>query len=275
MAMLKFRAPPLPIAGAEYKQDYFAQLIRALSLYFNQIDSQTPVQWETVIADAFEGGLFTGEGRGLNLPYIALSDNADQLLAAALTPALVRFGSSDLYKDFFSIISDGAHAIYAGVYNYQYSLQLVNTDNAQHAAWVWLRVNGVDLPGSATKFIVPARKTASIHGYTAAVSNVVLNLQAGDYVECWWAAEAVYASGVSSGVYMEYYGANSEGFNHPSIPSALATITFICAAPESTVLGVSGLGAVGSVTVSLITSANVTGVSASGSVGSVTVTTTP
>lgn len=274
MAMLKFRAPPLPIAGPEYKPDYFAQLIRVLNLYFNQLDSTTPSQWDQVIAENFTGGLYSGNGRGLVLPYLSMADYADQILTAALTPKLVRFANSSLGSDFFNIASDGAHAIYGGIYNYQYSLQLVNTDNAQHAAWVWLRVNGVDLDGSTTKFIVPARKTASIHGYTAAVSNVVLNLNAGDYVECWWAAEAIYVPATSDGVYMEFYAANSDGFNHPSLPSAIATITFLGAQPNSTVLGVSALGAVGSVTVAISATTNVTGVSATGSVGSVTVTIT-
>ena len=63
MSMVKFRAPPLPLAGVEYKQEYFTQLIGALSLYFNQIDSLTPVQWEKVIADEFIGGLLYGDGR--------------------------------------------------------------------------------------------------------------------------------------------------------------------------------------------------------------------
>ena len=270
MAMLKFRAPPLPIAGGQYSQDYFAQLIRALTLYFNQIDSQTPVQWQQVISDEFIGGLFSGEGRGLFLPYISLQDNADQILDAALTPKRVQFGSGTLADGFFNIASDGAHAIYGGTYNYQYSLQMVNTGNAQYAAWVWLRVNGVDLAGSATKFVVPARKSPSVHGYLCAVSNVVLNLNPGDYVECWWAAEAIYVPATTDGVYLEYYGANTEGFNHPSIPSALATIMFMGALPDSNVYGVSALGSVGSVTVTGTASATVSGVSASGSVGSVT-----
>lgn len=270
MAMLKFRAPPLPIAGSQYSQDYFAQLIRALGLYFAQLDSQTPVQWQQVSAGEFIGGLFSGEGRGLFLPYISIQDNTDQTLDVALTPKRVQFESGTLADGFFNVASDGAHAIYGGTYNYQYSLQMVNTANSQYAAWVWLRVNGVDLEGSATKFVVPARKSAGVHGYLCALSNVVLNLNAGDYVECWWAAEAIYVPATSDGVYLEYYGANSDGFTHPSIPSAIATIMFLGALPDANVYGVSALGSVGSVTVAATASASVSGVSASGAVGSVT-----
>lgn len=249
MAMKKFRAPALPIAGPAYNQDYFAQLIRALALYFNQLDSQTPVQWESVQAAEFIGGLFTGEGRGLWMPYIQMEDNNDQFLTAANTPKLITFSGTVANNDIFNVTSDGAHAIYGGTFNIQYSLQMVNTNNSQQNGWVWFRVNGVDVPGSCTKFTVPARKTELIHGYTCAVSNVIIRLKPGDYVECWWAADAIYVPTVSNGVYLEYYGANSEGFNHPSIPSAIETITFLSALPDSTVTGVSALGSVGKVTI--------------------------
>lgn len=271
MAMTKFRAPALPLPGQKYDQTQMYQLLRALQLYFNQLDSLTPIEVESIRADSFYGGEFFGEGRGLYFPYMCLEDNADQILSAALTPNLVRFDSTVSYNDIYFTGSDGMHVIYNGVYNVQYSLQLVNTANAQHYAWVWLRKNGVDLKGSATKFSVPSRKSALLSSYVCAVSNVVVELQAGDYIEVWWAADAIYVPATTDGIYMEYYGANSDGFTHPSIPSAIVTMTFMSEAPDSTVLGVSGIGYVGSVTVHAAASHTLTGVSATGSVGSVTV----
>lgn len=271
MAMTKFRAPALPLPGQSYDQTQVYQLIRALQLYFNQLDSLTPIEVDSVTAANFYGGEFFGEGRGLYFPYMCLEDNADQILSAALTPKLVAFNSTVANNDIFFTGSDGMHVIYNGIYNIQYSLQLVNTSNAQHYAWVWLRKNGVDLKGSATKFSVVARKNATDHAYTCAVSNVVVELQAGDYIEVWWAADAIYVPATTDGIYMEYYGANSDGFTHPSIPSAIVTMTFMSKTPSSTVQGVSAIGYVGSVTVRAAASTSVTGVSGTGSVGSVTV----
>ena len=272
MAMMKFRAPALPLPGQQYSQENLNQLIRALTLYFNQLDSLTPLEVDAITAQNFYGGDFFGEGRGLYFPYISLEDNADQILTATLTPKLVTFGSVVAANDIFYTGSDGIHVTYNGVYNVQYSLQLVNTSNAQHYAWVWVRKNGVDLKGSTTKFSVPARKSAGEHAYVCAVSNVVCPLNAGDYLEIWWAADAIYVPATSAGIYMEFYAANSEGFNHPSVPSSIVTVTFMSELPASTVDGVSAIGYVGTPTIQAAASVGVTGVTGTGGVGSVTVT---
>lgn len=64
MALEKFRAPALPVPSAEYDQQYLTNLIRALRLYFNQLDSLTPNQAESYRADRFIGGTFTGDFDG-------------------------------------------------------------------------------------------------------------------------------------------------------------------------------------------------------------------
>jgi len=61
MALEKFRAPALPLPPREYDEQYISQLVRALRLYFNQLDSKTPNQAESYRADRFIGGEFTGE----------------------------------------------------------------------------------------------------------------------------------------------------------------------------------------------------------------------
>lgn len=272
MGMLKFRAPALPLPGQQYTQEQFYQLIRALTLYFNQLDSTTPIQADSFSGIDFFGGLFTGAGRGLQFPHISVQDLADQYLTTALTPKRVYYNSEVSAKDMFYVGGDGIYANYGGIYNFAYSAQVVNTANAQHYAWFWLRKNGVDLPFSTTKFSVPARKSALLSSYICAYSNIVVPMNPGDYIELWWAADAIYVPATSDGIYMEYYAANSEGFNHPTLPSIIMTGTFLSALPDSTVTGVTAKGLVGSVTVQASASESVTGVTGTGSVGSVTVT---
>ena len=60
MALEQFKAPALPIPSPQYSQDQFVQLIRALRIYFNQLDSLTPNQAESYRADRFVGGDFSG-----------------------------------------------------------------------------------------------------------------------------------------------------------------------------------------------------------------------
>lgn len=275
MAFTKFKAPALPVPPIDYDQRYGTDLIRTLRLYFNIIDSLTPQEAESYTASNFYGGNFFGYGRGLSFPYISMQDLQDQLLTAALTPKRVTYNSTVANNQMFYVGNDGIHVDYGGIYNLQYSFQLVNTDNAQHYAWIWLRVNGVDLPGSATKFSVLPKKTALLHSYVCAVSNVVFPLNAGDYVEVWWAADAIYVPATSDGIYMEYYAANSDGFNHPSIPSAIATMTFLSALPNSTVISVAALGQIGTPTVTGGAKEYPTGIAGTGSTGSVSVTTGP
>jgi len=60
MALERFRAPALPIPNAEYDQRTMTDIIRALRLYFNQLDSLTPNQAQSYRADNFYGGEFDG-----------------------------------------------------------------------------------------------------------------------------------------------------------------------------------------------------------------------
>lgn len=62
MALINFRAPPLPNPPGEYDAQYIRQMIRVLERYFAQLDSLTPNQAQSYKADEFIGGTFTGEG---------------------------------------------------------------------------------------------------------------------------------------------------------------------------------------------------------------------
>lgn len=56
MALVKFRAPAIPLPPAQYNRDQFDEIFRALRLYFNQLDSLTPNQANSYRADNFFGG---------------------------------------------------------------------------------------------------------------------------------------------------------------------------------------------------------------------------
>lgn len=251
MAMLKFRAPPLPMAGVEYRQDYFAQLIRALSLYFNQLDSKTPVQWETVIADYFSGGLFTGEGHGLTLPHVAASDDTEQYAIGNDTPTLVEWNTLDSASGWVLNSSGSATAVYPGIYKITYSIQLANSDNTLHDAAFWLRVNGIDVINSTSLVTVTARKSVGDPGFVLAYSEVVFPINANDEVELYWATDQA-ADGVSiDGIYLHHEPAQTTPYARPATPSVIGSIVFVSALPAPNVTGVFASGYVGNVTVSI------------------------
>lgn len=73
-----------------------------------------------------------------------------------------------------------------GVYDIQWSAQFQNTDTLPQDAIVWLKVDGVDVPGSAGKIGMPARKNPSDPFHSVFGWNYFLSLTAGQHVEIYW-----------------------------------------------------------------------------------------
>jgi hypothetical protein len=210
------KAPNLPIPTISYSQTYTESFSNALRLYFNTIDS-------------FTANLNNpAGGSSLSFPHIAASDTTDQYATANDTPTIVKWNTLDSGLGFTLNPSYSATALNGGIYKIDYSLQYANTANAAHDVIVWLRINGADVAGSASKFTMPARKSAGVPSYILAVSFVEFSLNAGDDIELYWATDLAYVvSPATDGVYMEYAPAQTSPYAHPSIPSAIGTITFI------------------------------------------------
>jgi hypothetical protein len=222
MGMIKFRAPPLPAPKDLYSREYFMQLIRVLGIYFNQIDSTTPIQAE----------YFKGRGDQLLNPHIGASDSTDQIAGGNDTPTVVNWNTLDSGYGFTLNPPGSATPDYPGVYKITYSLQFINTSNAQQEVTVWLKENTIDVPNSTTIFTVPGRKSATIFGYTAAYSEVTFLAQAGDDIELYWATSlAGNPTTPTDGVYMFHDAAQTTPFARPAIPSAIGSITFVSALP--------------------------------------------
>lgn len=210
------KAPALSLTPTQFSQQHFDLFNAQLRVYFNTIDS-------------FNGTLSTGDGgSSLSFPHIGASDTTAQYATANNTPTLVKWNTLDSGSGFTLNANNSATSAYAGIYKIDYSLQYANTDNSQHDIDVWLRINGVDLPGSTSKFSIPARKSAGVHTFTLAVSFVMFTLKANDVIELYWATDKAFiVSPAADGVYMEFQAAQTSPYAHPSIPSAIGTITFV------------------------------------------------
>ena len=75
---------------------------------------------------------------------------------------------------------------FTGVYNIQWSGQFQNVENTIEDVTVWLRINGVDVPGSAGVISLAERKSATIFARTIIGWNYFLSLTAGQYVQIVW-----------------------------------------------------------------------------------------
>lgn len=153
--------------------------------------------------------------RGFKTSYGAFSDNADQTGSLTAGTAMV-FNVTDV-ADGVTVASGTQITVpNDGVYNLQFSAQLKNTDNAQQDATIWFRINGVDVPNSATQITVPARKSALIYGYAVAAWNIFLNMTASQYVEIIWLP-------TSLTVTVEALPSSASPA-YPAIPSVIATV---------------------------------------------------
>ena len=215
----KVRSPSLPLQPIEYDKSQQDQFQNALRLYFNRLDNY-------LVNLSNSGG---GGGSQLYFPYIAASDSTNQYATGSNTPTKVAWDSADELNGWTLDPSGFTSPNFAGVYNIAYSLQVANTDNAIHNVNVWLRVNGVDLPKSASKFTLAARKSALVYNFLVAYSSVVFEAAIGDEIELWWATDLAATSGGGAGIYLQYEAAQTSPFAHPSIPSAIGSITFVSA----------------------------------------------
>ena len=213
------KAPNLPIPTIAYSQTVQESFSNALRLYFNTLDAFTVNLSNTL------------GGASLSFPHISALDTTDQYATATNTPTIVKWNTLDSGLGFTLDPAYYVTAQYTGYYKIDYSLQFANTDNAQHEVDVWLKVDTgagfLDLPGSTSKISLPAHKNPSTPSFVLMYSTVSFQVNAGDKIALWWATDQAATLAGGLGVYMEYQGAQTTPYPHPSVPSAIGAITFV------------------------------------------------
>lgn len=198
--------PRLPAAPTEYSPEFIEQYSNILRLYFNQLDNLT--------------GVVLGEsgGRFIRFPYGAFSSDQDQT-ATVNTATLMTFNTTDFANE-VSISSSQITVVNAGIYNLQFSAQFQNTDTQEQDAYIWLRQNGVDIPGS-TGFISVVSSHGGTPGHAIIGWNYFLSMAAGDYIEIYW-------SPTNAAVTIQHLAASGTP-TKPSTQSVVATLSFVSA----------------------------------------------
>lgn len=188
-------SPNLPLAPTNYAKLQQDQLNNALRLYFNQVDA------------AFQQVLL-----GFN-NYGTFYDTTTQSPAAINTAYPVTFNTTaEAYGIYLGTNTSRVYVTKAGVYNFQFSAQLDHVGGGAVAFYIWFRKNGVDIPNSATKFVVNGPNSE-----TCAAWNYLITMQGGDYFQLVWSSDSVdarlYAVTASAPV--------------PAIPSVIMTVTYV------------------------------------------------
>lgn len=213
------KAPALPFAPVQYDRTYQDTTHNILRQYFNTLDNVTG----QLLANA--GGHF------LSFPHIAAQDSTDQYATADNVATKVLWDTLDSGLGFTLNPNSTATPEYTGVYKIDYSLQFFNTDSQIQDAYVWLQINGVNVPGSTSQFSITERH-GGVDGAIVAYSSITFTVTGGDEVALYWATSDAATSGGGTGVYMHASPAQTIGTppntaDLPSIPSAIGAIVFV------------------------------------------------
>ena len=203
----KVEPPALPIPPESTLKSYLYDLNNILRLFFNRLANNL--------------NLLTGDfgGRFVDVPNALYFSTVDQPIAVVDTAQVITFNQTYLENGFS--INGGSNsqitATYSGVYNFQFTTQIVSSSASSKTVYLWISRNGTDLGYTAKNVILSG--SADVN---EATWNFNLDLAAGEYVEMKWSSDDIDAS------------LNSEAASspHPGVASAVVTINFISVLPE-------------------------------------------
>lgn len=191
MAVQNITPPNLPIAPAAYEQRYQDQFANVLRLFFNRITN-------TVNA---------------SIPHASYYDTTTQTNPVA--DAVNLFTYNSVISEFQITRSAPTSKIFVnntGLYNFQFSAQFDKTNANAASIYIWPRINGVNVPDSATKIVVDGSDAEIVPAW-----NFLLVMKAGDYFELAWQSSATTVICL----------AEAAASNYPGIPSIILTATWV------------------------------------------------
>jgi len=233
MALVGFRAPALPLPPPQYDVRQQNELLRALRLYFNRLDSLSPNESQSYKANSFIGGTFKGTGiegtsisgfgNGLELPYAMLMSNADQTNAGTTSENLLTYNQVVLNNGVRVLNNSQIHFTYPGQYLVTFTLQVTNRGNSPAEFEVWAKNTGTNYPLSNTRFDLPQRKSGTIWSHIVPAITGIFTVNDNEYLEIAWWSDSV-------NVYIEHYAAGTSP-TRPEIPSVILTVSWVSALP--------------------------------------------
>lgn len=152
-------------------------------------------------------------------PYLAVQDDTDQAATTTTAVNVMSFSTTDYSLGASLVSSTKLTAGYAGLYDIQFSAQLINTTNDVQEVSIWFRKNGSDIANSNSEFGLPPRKSSGAASRLIAALNFFIALQKDDYVEIMWRPSDV-------GVSIEHFAAQSTP-TRPATPSIIATMSYL------------------------------------------------
>jgi len=183
--------PNLPTAPNDYERRYQDQFANALRLFFNNLTREV----------------------NSPTPHASYFDTTTQTNPVADAVNLFTYDSVESeFEISRGVPTSKIYVANTAVYNFQFSAQLDKSGGSATAVWIWPRINGVNVPNSATKVVIDGPNNEVVPAW-----NFVLVMQAGDYFELAWQS-------ADTDVIIAAAAAAS---NYPAIPSIIMTVTWV------------------------------------------------
>ncbi len=123
--------------------------------------------------------------------YGSFYDTTDQLNPVADAVNIMQLDSVDLGRG-VTVRNDATPRLtqitfqYGGIYDVQFSAQVVKTDSNQDTMDIWLRQNGVDVPWTTTRFSLVGNNAKGVAAW-----DWMVQVEKNDYVQIAWCSPDV------------------------------------------------------------------------------------
>jgi hypothetical protein len=143
--------------------------------------------------------------------YGSFYSTVTQTIATINTATAMTFNNTDIsFGVYVGAPTSRVYVDRSALYNLLFSAQLDNTSGGIHLAYIWLRINGIDVPFSAGQLRLKGND-----GELVAAWNYLAQLNEGDYFELMWAA---------ADTSVQILATSATAFC-PAIPSVILTVT--------------------------------------------------
>jgi hypothetical protein len=145
-----------------------------------------------------------------------------QAVPSATTALAIPYDTTDYSNQVSLDLTDSSKVVFAiaGVYNIQFSIQLLNGKSSIDNVTLWFRQNGVDIPNTAGIATVPIGPGTTL-GASIVAWNLVLSINANDYIQLMMASDS---GDTVAGTYPP-----GTAPVHPVSPAIILTATFVSA----------------------------------------------
>lgn len=198
--------PALPLAEDTYTRGYVDKLNNVLRIYFNRL------------SNSVNAILGANGGQYIECPTGLFFSTTDQPIGAVNTAQPIDFPIEYL-NNAVRVNSGTDSRVYVdigGVYNFQFSGQLVSGSASAKQVYIWISRNGTDIGYSTHQYTVSGSGTHLNISW-----NFDIDLAEGEYVEMQWASDDINMS----------LEAAAPAAPHPGMPSAVMAVNFIAPLP--------------------------------------------